>query len=347
MKNYMVSVIVPVYNQQKYIGECLRSLVEQNYDNIEIIVINDGSMDKTQTIIDEWANADKRIITKKIHNSGVSVARNTGINIANGKYIMFVDSDDIIHEDLILSLVKICESGNCDIAYCSIQEFYEENVMGDVHCFFENDNGDVKDFYRILCDKNIDILFGGPYGKLFLLDTIKRNEILFEKNQSIGEDFIFNMEVLKLSPKVACTNSVLYYYRVSSDSLSKKKHRSDLLVDRYKKIFDCFSDAIAANGCFEWYNKARSKLFVRIIRIAVMNVLENDTISLRQKMNELENALQHITNYNYNIEDYNMTIKEKIVVNTFCNRHFALLYIVIGMSNHKTKFLKLIKGIYK
>lgn len=136
MKNYMVSVIVPVYNQQKYIGECLRSLVEQNYDNIEIIVINDGSMDKTQTIIDEWANADKRIITKKIHNSGVSVARNTGINIANGKYIMFVDSDDIIHEDLILSLVKICESGNCDIAYCSIQEFYEENVMGDVHCFF-------------------------------------------------------------------------------------------------------------------------------------------------------------------------------------------------------------------
>lgn len=337
MNNCMVSVIIPAYNQEKYIGECLKSLTEQKYDNIEIIIINDGSVDGTQDIVDKWASVDNRIITKRIENSGVSIARNTGIDIANGKYIMFVDSDDIIHEDLILSLVKMCESGSYDISFCGIQEFCGDNEKGDIHRFSESEDIDSKDFYNILSEKNIDILFGAPYGKLFLADIIRKNRILFEKKQSIGEDFIFNMEILKLSPRVIYTNRILYYYRLSPDSLSKKKYKSDIFVDRYKKIFDVFSDVLSINKCIKQYDNARNKLYVRIIRISIMNVLENDATSIKEKLKELEIALNHIKEYKYVVDRKNMTMKEKIVVYAFYKRQFVLLHFIIGISKYMTK----------
>ena len=115
-----VSIIVPAYNVEGYIYDCLKSLVSQTMQNIEIIVINDGSTDNTEKIISEFEKTDSRIIVIRQENQGISVARNNGINIAKGEYLGFVDSDDYVDNDYFEKLYNIVTSQNADMAVTSI-----------------------------------------------------------------------------------------------------------------------------------------------------------------------------------------------------------------------------------
>ena len=111
MKGPLISVIVPVYKVEQYLDRCLQSIVNQTYKNLEIILVDDGSPDNCPQICDEWAKRDKRIKVIHTQNRGVSTARNIGIDVANGQYIGFVDSDDWIEEDMYEFLLKKCNRG--------------------------------------------------------------------------------------------------------------------------------------------------------------------------------------------------------------------------------------------
>ena len=118
-KNPLVSVIIPVFNVESFLNECLESICNQTYDNLEIILVNDGSTDNSQLIIDNYSKVDKRIIAIKQSNKGLSAARNTGIDIARGEYLTFVDSDDVLFRDAIFILLKHSLEHDCDVSICA------------------------------------------------------------------------------------------------------------------------------------------------------------------------------------------------------------------------------------
>ena len=112
----MVSVIIPIFNCQEYLARCLDSIINQTYEDLEIILINDGSTDKSFEICKEYADRDKRVVVKSIENSGSSIARNEGIRISKGEYIMFVDSDDYIDSTLVEELLNAIYNNNVRIS---------------------------------------------------------------------------------------------------------------------------------------------------------------------------------------------------------------------------------------
>lgn len=129
MKNNLISIVVPIYNVEKYIPECVDSIIAQTYENIEIILVNDGSTDNSGSVCEEYAKKDARI--KVIHkkNGGLSDARNAGIKIAKGEYIGFVDSDDWIETDMYEKLIKACLENNADISICGLFRDYVDKSI--------------------------------------------------------------------------------------------------------------------------------------------------------------------------------------------------------------------------
>jgi len=118
--NNLVSIIVPIYQAEKYLHKCLDSIISQTYKNIEIILIVDGATDNSMNICEEYAEKDDRIVLKYQENAGVSITRNNGIDISNGEYIVFIDSDDYVEKNMIEELLTGVVENNCNIAICSL-----------------------------------------------------------------------------------------------------------------------------------------------------------------------------------------------------------------------------------
>ena len=123
--NKLVSAIIPVYNVEKYICECIESVINQTYKNLQIIIINDGSIDNSKNLCNKYANKDNRIIIVNKKNGGAASAKNIGIDIAEGDYIAFLDGDDYLNLDAIEYMVNLIENYNSDIAHCDFYEVYK------------------------------------------------------------------------------------------------------------------------------------------------------------------------------------------------------------------------------
>lgn len=215
MKNPFVSVIVPVYNIQSYIKECVDSLINQSYKNIEIILIDDGSTDDSGLICDEYKNVDNLTIIHK-KNGGLSDARNVGIEIARGDYLIFVDGDDFVHRDFVSSLVELAMRNNSKMAM--IKYFYYKN------------NFKIKFKQRkrtqILKGNNLlkrcgNVEFVVAWNKIYYRDLFHEIKYPYDK---IHEDVYTTYKLLDLSGKCVVSNSCLYAYRVNDDSITKRSY---------------------------------------------------------------------------------------------------------------------------
>ena len=125
--NELISVIVPVYNVEKYLRKAVQSIQNQTYKHLEIMLINDGSTDSSGNICDELANSDSRIVVIHKKNGGVSTARNEAQKLAKGNYVIYVDSDDYIHEEMIQSLYEQLIAENADVSSCSVMNVYQNS----------------------------------------------------------------------------------------------------------------------------------------------------------------------------------------------------------------------------
>jgi glycosyltransferase involved in cell wall biosynthesis len=161
MFNEKVSVIIPIYNVDQYLEKCLNSVLEQTYQLLEIILINDGSTDLSGSICEIYKEKDKRLIVIHKENGGLSSARNAGIEISTGEYIAFIDSDDFIHPEMIETLVRNATSFDADIAVCDFLKFKEGD---DVSLFEDSGTGEVKIY------NNLDALNQLPRQFLFKND---------------------------------------------------------------------------------------------------------------------------------------------------------------------------------
>lgn len=236
-----VSIIIPVYNVEKYIKDTLESVVNQSLKDIEIIVINDGSTDNSQLIIDDYCKKYKNIISIIKKNSGVSSARNTGIKIAKGKYIAFLDSDDILPKDSIELRYKAAIENNADIVTGGAFKFNSNREWPIKNYFLGNGYRDVvfdeKLFYTMV-----------NWNKLFKKELIKYIE--FDERLTYGEDQVFVTKSYFKAQKVYCIDSNLYYYREreSEGSLTQLIFNNPYKVLKQSKlIWEIIKDEIESN----------------------------------------------------------------------------------------------------
>lgn len=219
MNKEMVSIIVPTYNNQGTIKRCIESLTKQSYSNVEIIIIDDGSTDKTPEIIDFQSCQDDRI--KVIHkkNGGVSSARNTGLDIVKGYYITFCDSDDFFEENAIEKLVG--KVGDNELVVSRYNANKEGDVVQPGYYVFEKDTTLEQNEYVLeICKQFKNHYFGVLWNKLYRADIIKENNIIFDTNTSLGEDVIFNLDYAKNISKVNVITDVTVNHILRKDSLT-------------------------------------------------------------------------------------------------------------------------------
>lgn len=210
----MVSVIIPVYNGEQHLEECLRSVVEQSYCDLEIIIIDDGSTDNSYKICEKFAVRDDRIRLIHQENSGVSVARNTGLEMATGEYIMFVDADDLLTVGAVENLASRAE--NCtDFIVGSYEEF-----RGNIRRKIIRD-----DMEDTLSNNNIeylDELLNTLWAKMYRRGIIEDNKLRFSESLPYCEDHIFNLNYCKYINNLKIIKDMVYCYRLGGVASSLK-----------------------------------------------------------------------------------------------------------------------------
>ena len=315
--NDIISIIVPVYNVNDYIDRCLDSLVNQTYKNIEIILIDDGSTDGSSLKCDEWAKKDNRIVVKHKTNGGVSSARNVGIDIAKGKYMLFFDSDDWVD-------IKACET---------LMKYISPKSLVVFDAFFIERGKKYKKFNYEWKEKNnineikcafVHGLLGWTncWNKFFIASIIKQNNIKFDEHLAIGEDYLFAFEYLNYISNVKYCDDPLYNYDLTRES-SAMNTKNENLLKKWTST-EMILNKEANNKVV--YNSIRNKLFDELYMTACQ------TIVAKKK------DIYKIIVKKANLYLSTLTLKEKIHhknILFMCSfpRLFSLLYKSFGRLN--------------
>lgn len=221
--NDLISVIVPIYNSSKHLSECIQSILSQSYNNLEIILIDDGSTDSSLEICNIFAKKDIRIKVYSLKNGGVSAARNYGLTISKGVYISFVDSDDMIDKDMYVSMISAFdENQEIGCAFCNYVNISEDSRIIPAFQNWNVSSSEILTAKELQYGLLSDTIFGAVWNKLFRKDLL--GGLAFAKGR-LNEDFLFCWDFSKVLSnrkiKVAKISSALYYYRINPVGLSK------------------------------------------------------------------------------------------------------------------------------
>ena len=223
-----VSIIIPTYNAEKSIRRCIKSVLQQKYDNMEIIVINDGSTDNTLTILEELQLENSNLYVYSIKNAGVSNARNVGIGYATGEFICFIDSDDYVTEDYVEKMIDSWKPGRAVL--CNFNWVRDTGVFVNR---IENEYFEKKDIIKMF----LSTLLSQPWNKLYETRLIKDNNIQFRKEISIAEDFFFNLEYYKSFERYIVVPEK-YNYVINSSGLNVSQRKQKDFINIFSK--QCF-----------------------------------------------------------------------------------------------------------
>ncbi len=279
----LFSIIVPVYNIEKYINKCLDSLITQTYKNIEIILVDDGSTDECGKICDEYVTKDNRI--KVIHkkNGGQGSARNKGLQIANGDYVVFVDGDDFIPKNAIEVLAKCLESNNYDILCFDLYQMNNGIVTGRLMPKIFND---------VENDRKHIILNPSPCARTYKLEFLKKNNIFF-KEGIIYEDLALIPTLSNYTKNIKFIYDCLYYYVLRENStmnaITFKENRDDKFI-----ALESMENGFKKNNNFEKYKNEIEYLYIKHLLI----VYSTEILKYRKEIYKprIERALKTVNN---------------------------------------------------
>ena len=303
-KEALVSVIVPIYMVQDYLGKCVKSIEDQTYDNLEIILVDDGSKDDCGKMCDDYANQDERIRVIHKENGGLSDARNAGIDVAKGKYFVFVDSDDYIHPQMIEQLMKPIVEEHADMSVCEYTNVREDEAPS----ISEVENADTVIIESIadkrhffLCEPYVK--FTVAWNKLYPREYF--DNVRYPKGK-IHEDEFTTYKLLEKASKVAFITSPLYYYvqrgsSIMGEGFSKKS------LDRFEAL-DERIHYYADKGNYDWAEKVHSIYRMMFIHDA-RKITQNDDFNY----SVLDNSLKAFkdTTFKY-VMKYPITFKHKL-----------------------------------
>ena len=236
MEKKLISIILPVYNVDKYLKKSIESIVNQTYSNFEILIINDGSTDNSEEICKEYICKDERIKYFYQENRGVSAARNYGIDMSEGEFIIFIDSDDYLEPDMLEKLYKNVLDNNCDISICNYALIKNNDRVENI----------TEKIPQNILTKNefIKFMFSDKYYRGYLWNKLIKKDVIanirFDTKLHVMEDMIFLLDISNNIEKAYFEENVfLYNYLQNSESILhnfSEKHFS--AVNSYKKIFD-------------------------------------------------------------------------------------------------------------
>lgn len=330
-----VSIIVPIYNAQKYIKACLNSILRQTYRDFELFLVDDGSRDASGRICDHYAKKDKRITVYHRENAGVSAARNFGLAHATGKYILFVDADDTIEPDMLAGCVQLAEKNGAELVICSFRYYMTdddnrmvENSLENEVCVTEKELFD--HWFSTLAEKEI---LNPPWNKLIRKDLLDANHIRFHEEFSICEDMMFSVEILDACKKMVLTGSMYYnYYIKSTGTLVFKFH------ENYFEALTKFYEA-ACKYCKKFEKNSEqlqivNSLYVNLTimflkQICIKSNWNRKTRNLKmndiRKNEEFLNALKRIS----------LNRKKKLICYFLKRGKFYLIYVLYVLKNIK------------
>jgi glycosyltransferase involved in cell wall biosynthesis len=241
----LVSVIVPVFNVEKYLEECINSLLQQTLKEIEIIIINDGSTDASEEIIDKYRKKDHRIVYINSNHEGVSSSRNKGLRAAKGEFIGFVDADDYVDTKMFEILYKNMKHFECELIICNAK-------MIDANLEYRprlNLNNKVLDISKNKITELLNFLDfkydNANWNKLYLNSIIQKENILFNEKMNIWEDILFNLIYLQYINKAVVLKDCLYVYRINPTSIMT--NHEIRLGEQYSLLFKTFSSFCKEN----------------------------------------------------------------------------------------------------
>lgn len=244
----MISIIVPVYNAGKYLRETLDAITTQTYEDYELLLVDDGSSDDSPSICDKYAEKDSRIKVFHNENMGASAARNFGLDNAQGEYIAFIDSDDIVEKDYLARLYEQFEKENVDVVLCGFDRFYHDDLNDKLDYLLGKD-----DVTYVPSNKELAMLFTVPktslsgvsiWAKLYRRSIIEDNSIRFPRDISYEEDCCFNLLYYRHVRAAVYVKQNLYHYRQLTQSLSKVYKESTFrdLTNGYNKRKEFFAE---------------------------------------------------------------------------------------------------------
>jgi len=329
-----VSVIIPVYNAEKYIEECINSLLNQTLKEVEFIFIIDGSTDLSESIIRKYAEKDKRIIIYNQENKGISISRNKGIDLCSGEYIGFLDNDDYYDANMLWNLYTNAKKHDVEIIVSNTilerdskkvikRNGFEYNKVFNYHYIQENI------VPNLLISEDLFAL----WNKLFKREFIINNKLYLKSNREIEEDGMFNLNAFNLCKKVIFIDYAGYNYRDVTTSHSRKTIERDFFKKSVEKLKKDYKNEFKLNLDEKFVEKLNTIRFINRVFYLFFKV-STDNGNFFKRYNYIKNML-------FDNDTYFSVIKYKSEVleykNSFYNR--ILIHIVLNKSNF---FLKII-----
>lgn len=288
-----ISVIVPIYNVERYLPRCIESVRNQKLADIEIILVDDGSPDACPQMCDDYARADNRIKVVHKKNEGLGYARNSGLQYATGEYVTFLDSDDYVSKDMyekVYQALKSTKSDCCVTGYIvkkdSGEEVIKYNPLG--NSVYENDEIIRKVLAGMLGslpEQKRDTVIGMSVWKcVYSRDVIVDNRISFpSEREFISEDIIFQIKTIPHTKRVCTLSEGLYYYCENKNSQSLTKTYSRNKFDRYKKLYKKELDMLTDLGFYEETKMRVARMFLGNTRVCVKQICASKEISKSEK----------------------------------------------------------------
>jgi len=240
-----ISVIVPIYNVEKYLKECLDSIINQTFQDIEIILINDGSTDNSLQIMQEYAKNDSRIIIINQENKGQSISRNSGIKYATSKYLSFIDADDFIEKSMFEKLYKKKKKENSDIIKCRYRRVKENSSYTSIVSKINNFENKDSFFKDILSLNSLSVIWDGLYKKELFVSNSLEFPIMYY------EDVAFCFKLFFYAKKISISDDILYNWRQRDGSITRSINNQQ--IKDIFKIFDITYDFLIKNSCYKQY----------------------------------------------------------------------------------------------
>ena len=237
--NDLISVIIPIYNAEQYLQRCIESVINQTYRNIEIILIDDGSVDDSYSICAYYAGTDKRIHAFRTENHGGGAARNYGINRAKGTFISFVDADDFIDKNMLEAMAEAITGNNTDLAMCSVKQVKIKNKILIDEKLYQVHEGvfDKKSYLEFFEEYYPNVVFCTQGNKLYRTSYINKYTLRYDEHAKNNEDVLFNFDVYEKIRSISVINKSFYTYVIENPLSISSADERDLFPIYTKSYF--------------------------------------------------------------------------------------------------------------
>ncbi|MRH42706.1 glycosyltransferase [Aquibacillus halophilus] len=337
-----ITVIVPVYKAEQYIHKCIDSILSQTFECFELILINDGTPDKSGKICDEYALKDNRVIVNHKPNGGVSSARNNGIKIAKGEYMLFVDSDDWIEPNTLSTLIDHTLNDENDvIIFGLIKDLFskKELIKSEYNGFFKKQQISIEDL------RNNFIYFLNSVGMhpswmyLFKTDIIVEQNLYFDSKLVLYEDFDFNLRYLNHSSKITFIPDALYHYNLDASTNQLAKRNKINIVSDISTVCNSLFDFINHTNQNMMLKKNAEQMYSYVLpmyTLCLKNIIIHKKVT---KMSEKFEVLKQL----HNDENF------RLVMLHYANsiRFYKFLFILLNKKLYLFAYLLLLYKFYK